>query len=144
MLLHFPTLRIWQIALFGCKSRGFVIYNEFSALVSSALACPFLQLVSCPEGLHSIPPLCRPKSLSPFFLLRLPPLHPSSPRTAETSQVCSSCASSGSCLPWYIMREPQGHHPTRSQGSCNLSNLSHMALDIIDPLNQSTARRGLK
>lgn len=132
MLLHSPTLRIWQIALFGCKSRGFVIDSEFSALVSSALACPFLQLVSCPEGPRS-------QSLSPFFLLRLPPLHPSSPRTAETSQVCSSCASSGSCLPWYIMREPQGHHPTRSQGSCNLSNLSHMALDIIDPLNQSTA-----
>lgn len=37
------------------------------------------------------------QSLSPFpFLtLCLPPLHPISPCTAETSQVCSSCASSG-------------------------------------------------
>lgn len=67
LLLHFPTLRIRQLTLFGCKSWGFVIYNQFSALVSSALACPFLQFVSCPEGPHSIPLLCR-SILSPLLL----------------------------------------------------------------------------
>lgn len=67
LLLHFPTLRIRQLALFGCKSWGFVIYNQFSALVSSALACPFLQFVSCPEGPCSIPLLYQ-SSLSPLLL----------------------------------------------------------------------------
>lgn len=47
LLLHFPTLRIRQLTLFGCESWGFVIYNQFSALVSSALACPFFFFFFC-------------------------------------------------------------------------------------------------
>lgn len=59
--------------------------------------------------------------------------------------MCPSCASSGSCLPCYIIREPQEHRPTRSQSSCNLcTSVSHMMLDIIDPLNKSTTQRAPK
>lgn len=108
LLLHFLTLRILQLTPFGCKSWGFVIYNQFSALVSSALACPFLQFVPCPEGPHRIPLLYRP-CLSPFLLPHSFSLSASSPSlsscTTEARRVCPSCASSGSCLPWYIMRE---------------------------------------
>lgn len=113
LLLHFPTLRIRQLTLFGSKSRGFVIYNQFSALVSSCTRLSFLQFVSCPKGPRSIPPLYR-SSHSPLLLpLSLSLSIALSPCTAEAHQVCPSCASNGSCLPWYIITEPREHRPTR-------------------------------
>jgi len=46
----------------GRKSRGFVVYNRFSALVSSARSLVLfffgVQFVSCPEGPRIIPPSC--------------------------------------------------------------------------------------
>lgn len=79
LLLHFPTLRIRQLTLFGCESWGFVIYNQFSALVSSALACPFflflLPFVSCPEGPHSIPLSVLSVQSPSFYVCLLSSLH---------------------------------------------------------------------
>lgn len=145
LLLLFPTLRIQQLTLFGCKSWGFVIYNQFSALVSSALACPFFcSLYPTPKALTAFLCYIGPVPL-PFSSLCLPPPHPSLHLplyTAEARQVWPSCASSGSCLPWYIIREPRERRPTRSHNLC--TSVSHMMLNIIDPLNKSTTQRALK
>lgn len=141
LLLHFPTLRIQQLTLLGCKSWGFVIYNQFSALVSSVLACAFCSLYPAPKALAAflccvgpvtLPFFFLPPSLSLFLSASSPSL---SPCTAEARQVCPSCASSRSCLPWYIIREPREHRPTRSH-----NHISHMMLNIIDPLNKSSAK----
>lgn len=142
LLLHFPSLRIRQLALFGCKSWGFVISNQFSALVSSALACPFLQFASCPEGPRSIPLFYQSgfsPSSAPVCVSLLPiPLY-------MHCRVCPSCASSGGCLPWYIIREPREHRPTRSHSSHNLcTSVLHLMLNIIDPQNKSTSQPALK
>lgn len=142
LLLHFPTLRIGQLTLFGCKSWGFVIYNQFSALVSSALACPFFFAVCIlpwRPSQHSSVCTIRPVSL----FLRLPPLL--SPCTAEARQVCPSCASSGSCLPWYIIREPREHRPNTLAELQQLSHkcFSHMMLKITARMNEAMTQLGL-
>lgn len=80
LLLHFPTLRIQQLTLFGFESWGFVIYNQFSALVSPAFACPFCSLYPALKALAAflcfIGPVTFPFS-SLSLSLCLPPPHPS-------------------------------------------------------------------
>lgn len=72
----FPNLRIQQLTVFGCKSWGFVIYNQFSACFLCT-RLPFVQFVSCPEGPHRIPVvLVQSLPASPLPLsLCLPPPH---------------------------------------------------------------------
>lgn len=155
LLLHLLTLRTQQLTLFGCKSWGFVIYNQFSALVSPALTCPFFAVCTLPRrrSKHSSVASVQSLSPSPPFSVSLclrPPPHPSlhlplymhcrGPR-----QVCPSCASSGNCLPWYIMREPPEHRPMRSRSSHNRhTSVQHMMLNTIDLLNESTTQRAFK
>lgn len=75
LLLHFPTLRTRRLTLFGCKRRGFVIYNQFSALVSPTLTCPFCSFYPAPKALTAFLRCTRsPLPLSLSFL----PLSPSS------------------------------------------------------------------
>lgn len=124
LLLHFLTLGIQQLTLFVCESWGFVIYNQFSALVSSVLFF-FCSLYPALKALTAFLCCIGPLTL-PFYAFRFlsvstsstPSLSPSpfSTYTAEACQVCPSCASSGSCLPWYIIREPREHRPTHSRG----------------------------
>lgn len=108
LLLHFPTLRIQQLTLFGCMSLEFVIYNQFLCCFP-CIHLSILQFVCCPEGPHSICLLYQASNNSPSpplpMYLPPPPLLFSHPRcTAEVHQVCPSCASSRSCLPFYIIR----------------------------------------
>lgn len=110
--LHFTILGIEQVTLFGCKSWGFVIYNQFYALVSPGLTFPFLQFVSCPKGPRSIPLLYQSSHSPSSANLALSdcllpiPLH----MHCRGCQVCPSCASSGNCLQWYIISETQEPH----------------------------------
>lgn len=65
-----------------------------------------------------------------------------SPCTAEACVVCPSCASSGNCLPWYIIREPPGGTAPHAHGAltkmlhkCSARDVEHI---------ESTTQRALK
>lgn len=125
--LHFTILGIEQVTLFGCKSLGFVIYNQFYALVSPELTFPFLQFVSCPKGPRSIPLLYQSSHSPSSANLALSdcllpiPLH----MHCRGCQVCPSCASSGNCLQWYIISETQEPHTLAELSQPPLKCLAH-------------------
>lgn len=120
-MLHFLPLRIQQPTLSGCKSWRFVIYNQFSACPSSFFC---LQFRFCPKGPCSIPSFHwfnhSLLTLDPTFSISLL----SSPRSISWSTLNDpikcflSCAGSGNCVQWNIIREPREQQPTLSQSSC--------------------------
>lgn len=71
LLLHFPTLRIQQLTLFGCESWGFVIYNQFSALVSPAFTCAFCSLHPALKALAAFLCFIGPVTFPPISSLSL-------------------------------------------------------------------------
>lgn len=109
MLLWFLALRMQRLTLSGWKSRGFVIYNQFSArFICTCLSFFFvLQFIFCPQRLlqHSSVLLVQSFSnlsmAASILLARL-----------ETWSVSQQCKKRELCS-WFPDRDPQDLRPIK-------------------------------
>lgn len=154
LLLHFLTLGIQQLTLFVCESWGFVIYNQFSALVSSVLFF-FFAVCILPWRLSQHSSVVLVHSLSPSMpfassLCLPPPPHPSLhlpfPHTLQRPVKCAPAVQAvGAVYHGTSSGSPGSTAQHTHGGSHNLcTSVLHMMLNIIDPLNKSTTQRALK
>lgn len=120
-----------------------------------ALACPFLQFVSCPEGPHSIPllyssshspllvPPALPLSLSLSVSASSPSLSPSPSLHALQRPI--KCAPAVQAMGAVYHGTSSGSPRSTAQHAHNLcTSVLHVILNIIDRLNKSTTHRAVK